>query len=256
MSAPATVDGKVDAGRIELLGLPVDPLSRVEALAACEAALADPGSPPLQVVTLNPEMVMHSRRRPDLALAIRSAGLVLADGWGITWAARRLGRSLPERIPGVDFLQDLLRLAAERGESVFLLGAAPGVPELAYRRLRSEMPELILAGALSPTQVEAEGVATAVRASGARVIAVAFGVPGQDLWLHRHLLESGCRVGMGVGGSLDYLSGKVGRAPRWMRAAGLEWAYRLLRQPWRLPRMLRGGRFFWEVARAARGVAR
>lgn len=250
------VDGKADAGRIELLGLPVDRLSRAQALAACEAALADPGSPPLQVVTLNPEMVMHSRRHPDLAYAIRSAGLVLADGWGITWAAHRLGRSLPERIPGVDLLQDLLRLAAERGESVFLLGAAPGVPELAYRRLLAAMPELILAGALSPTRAEAETVAPTVRASGARVIAVAFGVPGQDLWLHRHLVESGCRVGVGVGGSLDYLAGRVSRAPRWMRTAGLEWAYRLLRQPWRLPRMLRGARFFWEVELSARGAAR
>lgn len=231
----------------------MDLLDRRQAGELCRGRLRDRGSDPLQVVTLNPEMVMEARRRPELREAVRSAGLVLADGWGITWGARRLGRQVPERIPGVDFLVDLCRLCAELELSVFLLGAGPGVAEAAFSRLRELAPGLALAGCLSPRVSEAGAAAPLVRASGAALVAVAFGVPGQDLWLHRHLRESGCRVGVGVGGSLDYLSGRVRRAPAPLRRLGLEWAWRLARQPWRLPRMARGAPYFWRVWREARG---
>ena len=238
--------------RLQLLGVPVDLTTRDQALARCRAALSEPGEP-LQVVTLNPEMVVWAGRSSELAQTIRRAGLVLADGWGISWAARRMGHPLPERIPGADFLVDLCRRCAEMGLPVFLLGAGEGVAEAAYRRLAELAPGLRLAGALSPTQEEVEAAARQVRASGAALVAVALGVPRQDLWLGRHLGESGCRVGIGVGGSFDYLAGRVRRAPAPLRRAGLEWTWRLLRQPWRLPRMARGSVFFWRVLREARG---
>ncbi len=250
---PLAAAGAPPQTRIELLGVPVDVLGGERAAELCRERLENESSPPLQVVTLNPEMVMAANRTPELAAAIRGAGLVLADGWGIVWAARRMGRPLPERIPGVDFLVELCRDCARLDRSVFLLGSAPGVGELAFQRLLQLAPGLRLAGCLSPGREEAERAAPLVRSSGAGLLAVALGVPAQDLWLHRHLEESGCRVGIGVGGSLDYLSGRVGRAPAPLRRAGLEWAYRLLRQPWRLPRMARGSRFFWRVWREARG---
>ncbi|MHB1525284.1 MAG: WecB/TagA/CpsF family glycosyltransferase [Candidatus Dormibacteria bacterium] len=241
--------------RLELLGVPVDRCTREQALAVCAAALRAPGEdPPLQVVTLNPEMVMRARRESELALAVRGAGLVLADGMGVVWAARRVGSPLPERIPGVDFLGALCSLEAVRPEGVFLLGAGPGVAEAAGRRLVERHPGLRLAGCASgsPAEAEASALVQQVRESGARLLAVAFGVPAQEIWLGRHLQRTGCRVGIGVGGSLDYLSGRVPRAPEWLRRAGLEWSFRLLRQPRRLPRMVRGSAFFLAVGRQGR----
>lgn len=245
------------AGRLELLGVPVDACTKTEALQRCAAAVERTG-PPLQVVTLNPEMVMQARRNRELGDVIRCAGLVLADGSGITWATSHLGRPLPERIPGVDFLQALCAEAALRQWGVFLLGAAPGVAAEAGRKLVSQSPGLRVSGTASGSKGEGEAaeLCRRVRDSGADLVAVAFGVPGQELWLGRHLAETGCRLGMGVGGALDYISGRVPRAPLWMRRAGFEWSFRLLRQPARLPRMLLGSLFFAAVWSSAKGGGR
>ncbi|MGC1193918.1 MAG: WecB/TagA/CpsF family glycosyltransferase [Candidatus Dormiibacterota bacterium] len=234
--------------RLEVLGVPVDSCTLPQALARCEAA-ATHAHGPLQVVTLNPEMVMQARRQPTLAQAIRAAGLILPDGAGVVWASRRLGTPVPGRIAGADFLHDLAGLSADRGWSIFLLGAAPGVAQAAANTLAETHPGLLVAGLWSgsPDESEAVGIAERIRQSGATVLAVAFGVPHQDLWLAHHLGSTGARVGIGVGGTLDYLAGRVRRAPEPLRKAGLEWSFRLFRQPWRLPRMLRGAPFFWDV---------
>lgn len=239
------------------MGVPVDRCTRQEALARCEAAILT-GSDPLQVVTLNPEMVMQARRLPDLNRAIRHSGLVLPDGAGVVWACRRLGLPVPERITGVDFLGDLAAMAKEHGWPVFLLGAGPGVAEAAAGALERNYPGLRIGGTWegSARADQAQSICARVQASGAQVLAVAFGVPKQDLWLSRNLARSGARVGIGVGGSLDYLAGRVPRAPVVLRRLGLEWTFRLARQPWRLPRMLSGAPFFWETIRETRARTR
>ncbi len=246
-----------DRPRLAILGAAVDLCTRQEALLRCERALAAGAAAlPIQIATLNPEMVMQARRNPELQEVLGAAELVVPDGAGVSWAARRLGSPLPERIPGVELLVDLLSLAARRGWSVYFLGAAPGVAEEAAVRLQRELPALLVAGCASGSYAEAdaEAVVAAIRSSGARLLAVAFGVPHQDLWLGRHLAETGCAVGIGVGGSFDYLSGRVRRAPGALRRLGLEWSFRLLRQPWRIRRMLRGAPFFLLVWRESRQV--
>lgn len=222
-------------------------------MARCEAAITNRAAS-LQVVTLNPEMVMQARRQPDLAAVIRRAGLVLPDGMGVVWASRRLGQAVPERIAGADFLEDLAELARAHGWPVFLLGGAPGVAEAAGQTLGRAHPGLLVAGTWSgsPAAAEAAAICARIRQSGARVLAVAFGAPEQDLWLSGHLGESGAQVGIGVGGTLDYLAGRVPRAPKVLRQTGLEWAFRLFRQPWRLSRMLRGAPFFWATVQQTR----
>jgi N-acetylglucosaminyldiphosphoundecaprenol N-acetyl-beta-D-mannosaminyltransferase len=226
----------------------VDRRSRQEALDLCEAAVLG-RSQPLQVVTLNPEMIMQARRQPELSRAIRHSGLILPDGAGVVWACRRLGVAVPERIAGVDFLGDLADMAREHNWPVFLLGAGTGVAQAAAKALERDHPGLRVGGTLegSARSDEAAAICARVRESGAQVLAVAFGVPKQELWLSRHLGQSGAHVGIGVGGSLDYLAGRVPRAPMMLRRLGLEWTFRLARQPWRLPRMLRGAPFFWEM---------
>lgn len=232
-----------------MLGLPVHRCDRRQAAGRCARAVEahrDGAGAPLQVVTLNPEILMLARRQPELARVIRRAGLVLADGQGLVWASRRLGRPLPERVAGVDLLDDLAAAAAARGWRVFLLGAGPGVAARAAVRLQGRHPGLTVAGTAAGSAAESEAapLVAAIAARRPDVLAVAFGAPRQELWLDRHLGETGAALGIGVGGSLDVLAGRVPRAPAALRARGLEWAYRLWRQPWRLPRMLRAAPFF------------
>ncbi len=241
---------------LKVLGLAVDTCTQVEALLRCERVLAQgAAAEPLQIVTLNPEMVMAARRNSEFRQVVQRAGLVLADGAGICWAARRMGGPVPARIPGVDLFFDLCLLCARRGWSVYLLGAAPGVAEAAAERLQEQIPGLLIAGCKSGSPEAPDEEVAEIRRQGARLLAVAYGAPQQDLFLSRHLAATGCAVGIGVGGSFDYLSGRVPRAPRVLRSLGLEWCFRLVRQPWRLPRMLRAAPFFLLVLSRRRSLS-
>jgi len=221
----------------------------VDALTLDEAAericaLAEAGER-AQIVTLNPEIVMRARRDVGLARTIHAARLVTADGVGIVWALRLLGQPIPGRVAGVDLAQALARLAGARGLSLFLLGAAPGVAQAAGDALIRQAPGLRVAGWWDGSpQPRDDAEATArIRESGARLALVAYGAPAQELWIARNLPALPGVVAVGVGGAFDMLAGRVPRAPRWARSLGLEWLYRLARQPRRWRRMLALPRF-------------
>lgn len=207
-----------------------------------------------QVVTLNPEMVMAARHDAALRQAILSADLVLPDGIGIVWALRLRGERVPQRVTGVDLLEAFAALAVTHGFRIFLLGAAPGVAEAAARRLVARHPGLLIVGthAGSPDDSAAPEILSRIRASDADVVCVAFGVPAQEQWIASHRAQLGAVVALGVGGAFDFIAGRAPRAPRWMRQAGLEWLYRLVRQPWRWRRMLALPRFAVAVLRDRR----
>ena len=198
------------------------------------------GGPTFQVATVNPEFVMRARRDREFRDVLRTASLRTPDGVGLMIAARILGRRLPERVAGVELVQALARAAAARGDRLFLLGAAPGVAEEAAARLVASDPGLRVTGTFSGDsgeQGDPESLAR-IRAAAPDIILVAYGAPAQELWARRNLDVSGAAVAIGVGGTFDYLAGRVRRAPRLMRRMGLEWLFRLVRQPWRARRML------------------
>ena len=202
-----------------------------------------------QVVTLNTEFVMEAQRNGAFRKIINSAALVIADGIGIVWAARLGGTPLPGRITGTDTLVALAKRGAGAGYRFYLLGAAPGVAERAAARLQSIAPGLQIAGtyAGSPAPEEEEGILQRLREAGADVLCVAYGAPAQEFWIHRNLPRLPVAVAMGVGGAYDFLSGRQRRAPRLMQRLGLEWLYRLYREPWRWRRMLAIPRFMFIV---------
>ncbi|MCM8749525.1 WecB/TagA/CpsF family glycosyltransferase [Thermomicrobiaceae bacterium CFH 74404] len=220
-----------------ILGLPVHDLTLPELVDRVRAWLRAEPDRLHQVVTLNPEMVMAARHLPEFRETIEAADLVTADGIGIVLAARVLGRPLRERVTGVD-LVEALAATGEPELALFLLGAAPGVAERAARRLEARYPGCRITGtwAGSPgPEGSAESLARIAEARPA-VLLVAYGAPAQELWIARHrreLEQAGVVVAVGVGGTFDYLSGAVPRAPRALRRLGLEWLYRLIRQPWR-----------------------
>jgi N-acetylglucosaminyldiphosphoundecaprenol N-acetyl-beta-D-mannosaminyltransferase len=229
--------------RITLLGVPIDPVTAPEAVAWVAGAMG--AGRPRMLVSVNPERIMYAQANPGFAALVRRADLSLADGAGVMWAARRLGHPLPGRVPGVDFLSALAARGAVEGWRFFFLGGEPGVAEAAGRTLASAHPGFILAGtyAGSPDPAADEASVAAVRRSGAQLVFVAYGAPGEEAWLARNLERSGALIGMGVGGAFDFISGRVRRAPLFMRQHGLEWVHRLGQQPWRWRRMLALPRF-------------
>jgi N-acetylglucosaminyldiphosphoundecaprenol N-acetyl-beta-D-mannosaminyltransferase len=240
---------------VYILGVRVDRLSEEQALDRIEKMIADHragGEQVLckQIVTVNPEFVMAAQRNLDFRMAINQAALVLPDGTGVVWASRYMGRPVPERITGTDTIPALARCCAARGYRLYLLGAADGVAEAAGVRLRELAPGLEIAGtyAGSPAAEEEDAIIERIHAAKADVLCVAYGAPAQDLWIWRNLSRLPVAVAVGVGGAYDFLAGRQRRAPRVMQRLGLEWLYRLYREPWRWRRMLALPRFIVQVA--------
>jgi N-acetylglucosaminyldiphosphoundecaprenol N-acetyl-beta-D-mannosaminyltransferase len=219
-----------------VLGVRVDCLDMAGALTEIER-LIDAGGPHL-VATVNPEFVMRAQRDAAFRQVLDGADLCLADGVGVVWAARRQGCDLREPVAGVDLVEPLAALCARRGLRLFLLGAAPGVAAELASRLREEHEGLeVNAHAGSPDA--SDDIETLHRIHDHRpdVLLVAYGAPAQEMWIDRLKNRLGVSIAIGVGGAFDYLTGRVPRAPGWMRRARLEWFARLVRQPWRIRRM-------------------
>jgi N-acetylglucosaminyldiphosphoundecaprenol N-acetyl-beta-D-mannosaminyltransferase len=225
--------------RVDILGVGFDRMALVDAVAQIEQRL-DAGERTF-IITANPEFVMLCREDPALSAIAQRAELVVPDGTGAVVAARLLGDTLPRRAPGRLLVDRLAALATERRLSIFLLGAAPGIAELAAQTLRSRHPELRVAGTYAGSAEDDADVVPRVAATAPDLVLVAFGMPKQELWIARNLdrLPS-VRVAVGVGGSLDYLAGAAKAPPGIVHAVGLEWLWRLVRDPrrWRRQRVL------------------
>lgn len=238
---------------LDVLGLGVHMVDEAEALARIERMHEE--GPARYVSYVNPHTANLAYGDPAFRMALDGASLRLADGFGLRFAARRQHVRVPAILNGTDFNVSVLRRAAARGWTVFLLGARPGIPELAGERLAAGIPGLRLAGTHHGYFADADAgrVAGHVRRSGATVVMVALGQPRQEHWLERHLPATGACVGLAVGGFLDFAAGTVRRAPAWMNRAGIEWTYRLAQEPTRLAgRYLLGNPLYmWRVGRAA-----
>ncbi len=236
------------AARLHILGIPIDAATFDSLLESMAGWIAE-GTRVHQICTVSPEFVMIAQDDPEFMRVLRSADLCAADGVGLLFAARYLGRPLPERVTGSDGVPRIAERAARDGWKLFLLGARPGVAEQAAARLITQYPGLTIVGtyAGSPDPNENDSLLERVNVSGADILFVAYGAPQQDLWIARNRERLNVRVAMGVGGTFDFIAGVVPRAPQWMRQIALEWAYRLYQQPWRWRRMLRLPRFVWAV---------
>jgi N-acetylglucosaminyldiphosphoundecaprenol N-acetyl-beta-D-mannosaminyltransferase len=190
------------------------------------------------VATVNPEFVMRAKQDPEFARVLESADMCLPDGTGVVWAARRQGCSMRGPVAGTDMLPLLAAMCSRRGFPLFLLGAAPGVADELAAKLRRENPGLqVAAHSGSPDPSDDAETLRLIHEHKTRVLLVAYGHPKQELWIDRLKNRLGVAVAIGMGGAFDYVTGRVPRAPAWMRNAGLEWSYRLVKQPWRARRM-------------------
>jgi N-acetylglucosaminyldiphosphoundecaprenol N-acetyl-beta-D-mannosaminyltransferase len=193
-----------------------------------------------QIVTLGTEMVVHAQRDARYRGVVNGCALSLCDTVGLLAVARSRGADLHDRVTGVELVEHLCARAAGDGVSIFLFGGAPGVAQRAAAELQRRYPGLIVAGTRNGyfASEESAQIAQEIRASGAQLLFVGMGFPKQEYWLAEHLRETGCGAGIGVGGSFDVISGNVERAPERWRKLGLEWLYRLLKEPHRWRRQL------------------
>ena len=232
--------------RVQVLGVGFDPVDMDGAVARALALMARGGA---RVCTPNPEIVMLARSDPALREAIASAELVLADGVGILWASRRLGTPLPARVPGYDFL--LALLGKMRG-SIYVLGGRPGVAEAAARAVESRFPGVNAVGWHHGYFTDEAPVTAQIAAARPDLLLVCLGGGRQELWMRAHR-ELPVGLMAGLGGAADVLSGRVRRAPRALRALGLEWLWRLAQNPReRFSRQKALWRFALAVRREAR----
>ena len=231
--------------KTQLFGIPFDDVGLEEAISAALALIGRKQT--ACVVTPNPEIVMAARRDPALKEALLAADLILPDGVGLVYASRLLKTPLRHRLPGVDFASALLEKLAARQGSVFLLGAKPGVADLAAEELRRQFPGLCVAGThhgyYSPDEEAA--LLEEIRQRRPQVLFVCLGSPRQELWMKKHRAELNGVLMVGLGGALDVFSGKLRRAPALWRRLGLEWLFRLLQEPKRISRVIRLPAFLW-----------
>lgn len=205
----------------------------------------------LFIVTPNPEILVYAHKHPEYKGLLNQANLSLPDGVGVFVASGLLGHPLKERIPGVDFMEELCRRADGKALSIGLLGGKKGVAKRAAECLREKYPWVRIAFAAQEWPDIFEDSQTRDKNKDDEVINpksyllnpqqidilfVAFGFPKQEQWIYEHLDKLPVKAAMGVGGSFDFISGEVARAPYLIRAIGFEWLFRLIRQPWRIKR--------------------
>jgi N-acetylglucosaminyldiphosphoundecaprenol N-acetyl-beta-D-mannosaminyltransferase len=229
--------------RVNVLDVPISRLNNQEALAVLTEFVRS-GQPHL-VVTADASAVVTAARDPDFRAVIQSADLVTPDSAGILWAARRLGRPLPERVSGVDLAERLCELAGQYGWGVFFYGAAPGVADEASRAMHNRYPRMRIAGTAHGFLNEREQTDLEERIVVARpeLLFVALGIPRQEKWLQSRMSRLGVPLSMGVGGTFDVFAGRVNRAPVWMQRRGLEWLYRLWKNPRKISKVATLPRF-------------
>ncbi len=221
--------------RTDILGVGFDDLTMEEAVDLALTLMAAGNA--AMTVTPNAEIVWSSRKNERLKAVLQSADMVLPDSIGIIYAARLLKTPLKAKLPGIDFAYALMSEMAKTGKSVYLLGAAPSVADLAAERLKEKLPGLVVAGTHDGYFEDDAPVIESINAAAPDFLMVCLGSPKQELWMSEH--QSVLNVGLmaGLGGSLDVFAGTVKRAPETWQKAGLEWLYRLIREPKRAGRM-------------------
>jgi N-acetylglucosaminyldiphosphoundecaprenol N-acetyl-beta-D-mannosaminyltransferase len=240
---------------LEILGVPVHNVTMNQSILLAHQFMA--GARCRQIATVNPEFVIAAGHDPQFMNVLRHAELCIPDGIGLVYASRWMGKPLPERVAGSELVYRLAEEAGQHGWRLFLLGAPPGVAEEAATIFQTLYPGLEIAGthAGSPALVENESIVSLINESGADLLFVAYGAPNQDKWIARNRRAlSSVRLAIGVGGSLDFVTGRSRRAPEWVQNLGLEWLYRLMKEPWRWRRMLALPQFTIQVLLNSRGT--
>jgi N-acetylglucosaminyldiphosphoundecaprenol N-acetyl-beta-D-mannosaminyltransferase len=222
---------------VPILGVPFDQVTIGEAVQIIGQMIES--RRPHYVVTPNVDFLVQAMGDAALHRILFNADLVVCDGMPLVWASRWMGNPLPERVAGADLVPRLIEVAEQKGHRLFLLGATPEANEQAVANLRRSHPRLVVAGYYSPPfrpllEMNHEEIAARIREAKPDLLLVCFGCPKQEKWIAMNYRSLGVPVVMGVGATIDFLAGRVRRAPKLMQQTGTEWVFRLAQEPRRL----------------------
>mgnify|MGYP001263634793 FL=1 len=231
--------------RTDIHGVKIHNVTMGEAVRIIQDWVEEEQSVPRAVYTPNSEIIMQAQRNPEFKNILNSADLLVADGAGVILASRILKTPLKEKVSGIDLTKNLFRVFSGKNVSFYILGGQPGVAEMAAVNLIAEYKKIKIAGYdhgyFKPE--EEDSVVEKINGAKPDIVLVGMGAPKQEYWINRNLYRLNCKVLIGVGGSIDVFAGKVSLTPEFIRKAGFEWLHRLLREPWRIKRMMDLPRF-------------
>lgn len=233
--------------QVEILGVKVDAVTMAQAVERVVNLIDEKKSS--LVATANAEMLLRATHDDELKNILNAADLVVPDGAGTVWAARHLGKSMPERVAGFDLVQELMKIAPAHDFKFFLFGAAPGIADKAKAKAESLYPGIKIVGTRNGyfKADDEQEIISLIKSSRADILLAALGVPKQEKWLFKYKDELNIPVSIGVGGTFDVMAGVVKRAPLWMQKACLEWLFRAMLQPSRAGRLIALPKFVWKV---------
>jgi len=236
---------------LDILGVDFYPVTLEGALSTIDWMLSRQDGCTRLVVTANPIMVITSHRDAEFLHILKNAHLLVPDGIGILWAAKKLGHRLPQRVTGMDLATSLLNRSPS--PTFFFLGGKPGVADKARKNLEESLPGLRICGTHHGyfAREEESQIVEMIRKARAEILFVAMGSPRQEKFIWRNRKRLGAKVALGLGGALDILAGMKDRAPEWVQKVGLEWLYRLLLEPGRIKKDLMLLEFVLKVEMAA-----
>lgn len=240
----------------DILGIPVDSITMKEAVEKAGAFIEEGGVH--AIYTPNSEIMMVARRDPELRNILLKADMLTADGAGVVLASRLLGRGVPEKVSGYDLVVELFKAYGKKGLRCFFFGAKPGVAEEAAKKTEAGYPGVAVAGFHHGyfSAEDDDEILRAINDSQCDLLLVALGAPKQEKWIYSHMDRLNAKVCIGVGGAIDILAGKAQLAPDIFRRNGLEWLYRLYKEPRRFIRMLDLPRFMLRVLLARNRAGR
>lgn len=228
---------------VNIMGISIDKVTMGEALDRLKEFLGEDGVH--TIFTPNAEILMDGLMDPNLGDVLRKSDMLVPDGAGVVLAAKILGTPLPEKVPGFDLLKNSFSLNRDVPTSYYFFGGKPGIAREAAVKVEEAYPGAHIVGSRDGyfKPEDEESIIQQINSAGPDILAVALGAPKQEKWIHANKDRLKVKVCIGVGGSFDVLAGKVQLAPAFFRNNGLEWLYRLYKEPWRFKRMMKLPKF-------------
>jgi len=235
--------------KVNILGVKIDSLIKEKVLKKINQFLSDIKQH--YIATPNPEMVVAAQKDNEFLEILNKAELAVPDGFGLLLASRYLRRPIPERIPGVDLMLDICRIAEQKKYSVFLVAEKNGLakPKETAEALIKKFSQLKIDGGVLGREESENELIEKINIAKPEILFVALGARLQEKFITENLSKvPSVKIAMGVGGALDFIAGKIKRAPQWIQKIGLEWLWRLFMQPWRWKRILTATiKFSWLI---------
>ena len=224
---------------VDIIGINIDTLNKTQVLETMLQFIKD--SSTKAVFTPNSEIMMIAHTDDELKAILNSADLLIADGIGVVWASKILGYNIPERVTGYDTMSELFRIGSNGSISFYLLGSSQEVIEKAVHNIRVIYPNINILGYHNGyfNESEEKSIINEINSLKPDILFVALGAPKQEKWINNNKDHLHAKVCMGIGGCFDVIAGKVRQTPKIFQKLGLEWLYRLFKQPTRFKRMLK-----------------